>query len=312
MCFLLALVIKQHTNKNIHHTTPIMFATLGKIFRFVIIGSCAVALIFQFINTASCTFVYKSSEGADNGNNGDEESANTIDFGLYHMGINAECVEGKYDALHEEDKFLEAARACHLTSMIAGAIGMLFVLVECVKCTIPCGGLVEGLAFFVAWTNGLSVFTVFGMEGCGNYIHPEALQSQLDNMTSVAALLDSMDANPQSEFTLDPQMKEQITNLEQNPINVTELVPDFVEIIPFGTKCEWGEGASLNLLAALLYLGCGILLCVTPRPVHSSNNENDGNENERVGGGSHRTNLSHNYDNEDLRLATTTDDAKIV
>mmetsp|Transcript_56526 Transcript_56526/g.63215 ORF Transcript_56526/g.63215 Transcript_56526/m.63215 type:complete len:160 (-) Transcript_56526:112-591(-) len=130
-----------------------------------------------------------------------------------------------------------------------------------------------------------------------------------DNMTSVAELLDAMDVNPQlSEFTLNPQMKEQITTL--NSMNVTELVPDFVELVPFGTKCEWGEGASLNLMAALLYLGCGILLCVTPRPVHSSSN-NDDTDNDRSLGGS-RTNLSRNFDNEDLRLATTTDDAKIV
>jgi len=342
MCFLLALVIRQQATNNTHSNTPTMFATLGKIFRFVIIGSCAVALIFQFINTASCTFVYKSSEGADNGSAG-----GTIDFGLYRMGINSECVEGKYDALHEEDKLLEAARACHLTSMIAGAIGMLFVLVECVKCAIPCGGLVEGLAFFIAWTNGLSVFAVFGMEGCGNYLHLEALQNQLDSLASVAELIDSMDANPQSEFmnpqmitdlennsmndnnmtsvadlldgmdanpqlsefTLNPQMKEQITTL--NSMNVTELVPDFVELVPFGTKCEWGEGASLNLMAALLYLGCGILLCVTPRPVHSSSNNDNDTDNDRSLGGS-RTNLSRNFDNEDLRLATTTDDAKIV
>jgi len=277
-----------------------MFAALGKIFRFIIIGSCSVALILQFINTAlpslSCNFVYKSSE-----ENEETGKANTIDFGLYHMGINSECLEGKMDDLYEYDNLLDTARGCNITSMIAGAIGMLLVLVECWKCKIPCGGLVEGIAFFIAWTNGLSVFMVFGMEGCGNYFHTETLQGQLDNMTSVAELIDSMDANPKTEFTMNSQLKEKINNLEHNPMNITELVPSFVEIIPFGTKCEWGQGATFNLIAALLYLGCGILLCVTPRPVHGNNDDNDNSS----------THLSQN-ENEDLRLATTTDNAKIV
>jgi len=276
-----------------------MFATLGKIFRFLIIGSCSVALVFQFINTASCTFVYKSSE--ENGKNGEK---NTIDFGLWHMGVNSECLDGKYDALHDNDNLLDAARACHITSMIAGAIGMLLVLTECLKCKIPCGGLVEGIAFFIAWTNGLSVFMVFGMEGCGNYFQAANLQGQFDNMTSVAELIDQMDSNPKSDFSMNPAMKDKIENLEDNPINITELVPSFVEIIPFGTKCEWGQGSSLNLFASLIYLGCGILLCLTPKadPIYGSNDDNDA---------SGSTNLSQK-DNEDLRLATTTDSAKIV
>jgi hypothetical protein len=102
-------------------------------------------LIFQLINTASCTFVYKSSE----------DDKDTIDFGLWKIGLNEECLDGQYDALHDHDKLLHSARLCHITSMIAGLIGMLLVLTECLKCKILCGSKLQGLAFFIAWTTGL-------------------------------------------------------------------------------------------------------------------------------------------------------------
>ena len=102
-------------------------------------------MVFQLINTASCTFVYKSSE----------DDKDTIDFGLWKIGLNEECLDGKYDALHDHDNVLHSARICHITSMIAGAIAMLLVFTECLKCKICCGSKLQGLAFFIAWTTGL-------------------------------------------------------------------------------------------------------------------------------------------------------------
>jgi len=36
--------------------------------------------------------------------------------------------------------------------------------------------------------------------------------------------------------------------------------------IPTGRNCEWGRGATYNLLACVSYFGCGILLCFAPQP----------------------------------------------
>ena len=74
------------------------------------------------------------------------------------MGLDSVCYKETYgyDALGEgSDGLLSGARLCHTISMIAGAIAMLLVSIECLKCKILCGGLLEGLAFFVAWVNGL-------------------------------------------------------------------------------------------------------------------------------------------------------------
>lgn len=246
-----------------------MLATIGKLFRCVILLSCSVALVMQFIITGSCTFLYKSSE----------EDGGTLDFGLYRLGINKECLDGSYTALggHENDKLLFNARNCHVTSMIAGAIGMLLVLTECLKCKIICGKFLESIIFAIAWTNGLAVFIVFGMDGCGNYFDLNLVQEQLDNMTSAALSMERMDQNPNTDFTMGKEMREQVEGLEYETFNVTELVPAFVETIPFGTKCVWGQGASLNLIASLLYFGSGLLLCFTPKavPIYGSDKEED-------------------------------------
>jgi len=36
--------------------------------------------------------------------------------------------------------------------------------------------------------------------------------------------------------------------------------------IPTGSQCEWGQGATYNLMAIIAYLGCGVLLCFAPQP----------------------------------------------
>jgi hypothetical protein len=136
------------------------------------------------------------------------------------------------------------------------------------------------------------------MEGCGNFFHSAELQSQFDNITTVADLVEKMDADPKTDFTLDSAMKENIDNFENNRPNTA--LPGFVELIPFGTSCTWGQGASMNLIASLIYLGCGILLCITPKanPIYGTHKEKD-----EAGG---QTHLSQDND------LTLTDNAKIV
>lgn len=43
----------------------------------------------------------------------------------------------------------------------------------------------------------------------------------------------------------------------------SDIIPDG---IPTGSNCEWGRGATYNLLACIAYFGCGILLCCAPQP----------------------------------------------
>lgn len=148
-----------------------------------------------------------------------------------------------------------------------------------------------------------AVYSIFGMVGCGNFFQSEDLQSQFDNITSVADLVEKMDTDPKTDFTLDSDMKENIDNFANNRLNITDLVPGFVELIPFGTSCTWGSGASFNLIASLIYLGCGILLCITPKanPIYGAHKEDD--EQDKAGG---HTSLSQDND---LTLETN---AKIV
>ena len=70
----------------------------------------------------------------------------------------SECFDETYghDALSEgSDGILSAARLCNTISMIAGAIAMLLVFIECLKCKILWGGALEVIAFVVAWVSGL-------------------------------------------------------------------------------------------------------------------------------------------------------------
>jgi len=254
-----------------------MFGTIGNIFRFFIVGACALALLFQIISTAQCNFVFKSSEEVDG----------TIDFGLWHMGLNSICLEETYGygaLTKSSDGLLSSARLCQTISMIAGAIAMLLVSIECLKCKILGGGKLEGIALFVAWVSGLLVYMIFGMEGCGNNFKETELQNIFDNMTAV-------DADPNA------------FSIENFNMNITGIVPSFVEDISFGTQCQWGQGASYNLIACLLYFACGVLLCCTPKP-----NPICGGKEEEKEVSSNKTNLSGS----DADLEPQKKDAEIV
>lgn len=233
-----------------------MLGTIGNVFRMLILLSCFIALIFQFINTASCRFVYKASEQGDK----------SIDMGLYKMGFNEECVGAYPEDLHENDGLLSGARSCNITSMIAAAIAMAMIAIEFLKCKIPCSCILINIILTAAWVNALCVYMVFGMEGCGNYFHGEELQGKLNNMTAVADLMEKMDSNPKTDFSLNNNLRTKLDGLSEKSVNVTELLPAFIEDIPFGTDCSWGSGATFNLIAALVYFACGLLLCFTPRP----------------------------------------------
>lgn len=51
---------------------------------------------------------------------------------------------------------------------------------------------------------------------------------------------------------------------DYNNATATMLFPEVFQHIPFGDTCNWGPGASYNIVAALLYFACGVLLCISP------------------------------------------------
>ena len=108
---------------------------------------------------------------------------------------------------------------------------------------------------------------MFGMEGCGNYFHADEIQGRLDNMTAMTDMMESMDSNPKTDFSLNDKLRESLDGMNgMKGLNVTEIIPSFIEEIPFGTDCSWGSGATYNLIASLIYFACGVLLCCTPNP----------------------------------------------
>ena len=126
-----------------------------------------------------------------------------------------------------------------------------------------------------------SVYLIFGMEDCGNSFAGSSdilLQSFGGNLTSTALDLNGIDASSED----------------------TGLIPaGFVRSIPYGTKCNWGPGASYNVVASLIYLGCSVLLCClpSPNPIYGTDtrdltrHDEDGSF---VGGnGGYHTNLSN-------------------
>lgn len=233
-----------------------MLRAIGSIIRGLIVGGCLTALIFQILTTSSCNFLFRAPD--------DDPDVN-LSFGLWYQGVNNACFEDTYgyDALDEDrDKFLDGARLCNVISVVSGVIAMALVAIECLKCKVICGTFLQHLAFVVAWANSFSVYMIFGMGSCGNYFVASDIQERFDEMNQVGLYVDGLDRNPDVDFQIDPAMA---ASIESNMNNTaTDMVPAFVERIPFGTQCYWGEGASYNLIASLLYLACGILLCLAP------------------------------------------------
>lgn len=246
-----------------------MFGAIGNCFRFVIVIACLIALILQIMIIPSCDFVSKESEKGDS----------SINFGLWKAGLNGQCLDRDFGVYVPDNLMLMNARNTLITSIIAGALGLLMVLLELTKCRIFCGFFVENFLFTIAWINASTVYMVFGMTGCGNYFDVDTWQQGLDNMTLVADTLAKMDESPNSNFTLpNNDLKEQLDSLVgQNKINLTDIIPEFVEEIPFGTKCSWGTGCTYNLLAIIVYFACGVLLCITPKasPIWGSQIEDE-------------------------------------
>lgn len=186
--------------------------TIGNVFRLVIVGGCIFALVMQWLNLYSCDFFTFIDTAESTG----------IWYGSTNGG--SECVlDEPYSA--SEDSLIKGARSAAIVSMACGLVAAILVAVEWFFCEICCAGCIEGLAFVGAWSSGLGVYAIYGIEECGN------LKDELGDDVIVNA--------------------------------GSDIVPDG---IPTGTNCEWGNGATYQLMACIAYFACGILLCFAPQP----------------------------------------------
>jgi hypothetical protein len=133
-----------------------------------------------------------------------------------------------------ENTLVAGARSALILSMLCGISALIMIMFEWCICEICCAGYVEGIAFIGAWGCGLGVYMIYGIDGCGT------LEDDINDITG-----DGDDT---------------ITTTG------TSLIPNSIFNIPTGTDCDWGQGATYNLLACIAYFGCGILLCCTPQP----------------------------------------------
>jgi len=246
--------------------------TIGNILRLTTIGLCFAALLFQVVNTISCNFVSNSFDNSDdvdqdsitNGNITTATAAATtgpkITYGLWKMGLDdSVCFAETKGYGYDHDRSLNGARISHILSIVAGALALLLVSVECccIKCKIIDGKKLQGFALFVAFVTGLCVFMVFGMKGCGNVV-----DSDFE--------FDLFDIDEKENTTSASEQWENFNHIDHNTvINYTSnrlFRGQYLESLAssFGSKCEWEEGASYNLVATLLYFVCGLLLCCTP------------------------------------------------
>lgn len=147
-------------------------------------------------------------------------------IGIWYESAGAECYLDEPYPA-SEDTLISGARSAAILSMLCGFVAGVLVLIEWVCCEICCAGCVEGLAFCGAWACGLAVYAIYGIEACGNL--KDDLAEGDDAVTNVGS----------------------------------GILPDG---IPTGSNCEWGPGATYNLLACIAYFGCGVLLCFAPSP----------------------------------------------
>ena len=111
-------------------------------------------LFMQLATIMSCELVSLSGGSKD----GDA-------YGIFFHGTgsNNECETDLYET---QDPFVTASRSTICLSMVAGFIAGLMVTFEWLFCEVCCAGVLEGLAFFLAWTSAAATFMFYGTDVC--------------------------------------------------------------------------------------------------------------------------------------------------
>ncbi|KAG7345180.1 hypothetical protein IV203_032711 [Nitzschia inconspicua] len=126
-----------------------------------------------------------------------------------------------------DEELIVGARTALTWSLLFGAGALALVTFEWLCCNICCAGCITGFLFAGAWVMGSAVYMIYGISMCGS-------------------VDDAMDGADVVE-------------------DLSDFLP-FLQDVPSGTLCGWSEAATYNLVAIVLYFGCGILLCFTPKP----------------------------------------------
>ncbi|CAB9501918.1 expressed unknown protein [Seminavis robusta] len=123
---------------------------LGNISRLLIVGATVIALILSILTAMSCELVQV-----------DEASGST--WGFFFRGANGTCQDMVFGT---EDEMILAGRTCLIVSICAGFIAGVMVTFEWLFCEICCAGVLEGIAFFLAWAVGAISFMFYGSDLC--------------------------------------------------------------------------------------------------------------------------------------------------
>ncbi|CAB9501920.1 expressed unknown protein [Seminavis robusta] len=127
-----------------------MCNALGNLFRLIIVTATAGALTLSVFTALSCELV-------------EYNQANGITFGFFFRGIDGTCETDYYTT---NDGIITGSRSALIISMCAGFIAGAMVLFEWLFCEICCAGVMEGLAYLLAWIAGGASFMFYGSEQC--------------------------------------------------------------------------------------------------------------------------------------------------
>ncbi|CAB9531495.1 expressed unknown protein [Seminavis robusta] len=127
-----------------------MCNSLGNFFRLIIIVATAGALTLSVATALSCELVEYNQSGG-------------VTYGIFFRGFEGTCQSEYYTT---DDAVITGARTTLIVSMCAGFIAGVMVLFEWLFCEICCAGVLEGLAFLLAWIAGGASFMFYGSEQC--------------------------------------------------------------------------------------------------------------------------------------------------
>lgn len=128
--------------------------TLGNISRIIIVATCLLALVMQLGAAMSCEMVNVTGSSSEGG------------WGIFFQGTGAGAFECHTEMYQTDDPLVTGARSALSISMTAGFVALLMVTFEWLFCEVCCAGLLEGLAFLLAWTSGGATFMFYGTGVC--------------------------------------------------------------------------------------------------------------------------------------------------
>ena len=105
--------------------------------------------------------------------------------GIFFYGVDGVCQEEQFET---DDGLVTGARSALMVSTCAGFIAGVLVTFEWIFCEICCAGLIEGLAYFLAWTSASSAFMFYGADFCKADGAAECSYTSASGMLTVAII----------------------------------------------------------------------------------------------------------------------------